>query len=302
MIEQLRIVNWDKWQTFRKDRSPPPWIKLYKLLLTNPKWALLSDAEKGQLVTIWLLGSERNGLIPANETVLRKIGQLDENPNLPRFIELGFLKPSVSAVSQSRLPCGNQMVVLETETETDILLSSDNNNYPDTVTVTDVLSPTENKTDNSEQLDWDTADKEQDTSSSDTGSTAVGKPKRKPATYPPDFERFWNAYPKNRRKEKPNAYKRWKQATQTASAEDIITSLEEYSKCQQALEGFAPYPAKWLNNERWKEDHHVPTPRTNGHPHTPQRYESAGERRDRELAEVKARSLAKHGACPQPAQ
>jgi len=112
-------MNWDKWQTYRKDRGTPPWIKVYRNLMSNEEWASLSDAEKGQLVSLWILGSDRNGLIPENSTVLRRMCMLDSDPNIIKFIELGFL-------SRACQPDGNQLVTIfpqidapETETETE---------------------------------------------------------------------------------------------------------------------------------------------------------------------------------------
>ena len=90
-MEYLRIRNWDRWQTFRKDRATPPWIKLYRNLLTNPEWVQLSDAEKGQLTSIWLIAADKGGKISADPTYLRKMCLLDTAPNIELFKELGFL-------------------------------------------------------------------------------------------------------------------------------------------------------------------------------------------------------------------
>ncbi len=59
----MEIANWDKWQTFRKDRGTPPWIKVYRNLLSNEQWVELTDSEKGQLVSIWILAADKNGQI-----------------------------------------------------------------------------------------------------------------------------------------------------------------------------------------------------------------------------------------------
>ena len=87
----LKIARWDEWQTFRKDRGAPPWIKLYRQLLTNPEWVSLSDSEKGQLVSLWIVAADKNGAIPDSPRVLQKICQIDQKPNLLKFIELGFI-------------------------------------------------------------------------------------------------------------------------------------------------------------------------------------------------------------------
>ena len=117
----LQISNWERWQTYRGDRGTPPWIKVYRNLFSNPEWATLSDAEKGQLVSIWILASDKKGTITNNPKTVQKMCQLDDKPNINKFIELGFIV----------LPCqpsGNQVVTTcpqldapetETETETD---------------------------------------------------------------------------------------------------------------------------------------------------------------------------------------
>lgn len=90
----LKINDWDEWQTFRKDRGSPPWIKLHRKLMTCPKWAVLSDAEKGQLISIWIVAADKNGEIPDDPTVLMKICMLDKKPNINKFIDLGLMTPT----------------------------------------------------------------------------------------------------------------------------------------------------------------------------------------------------------------
>lgn len=91
-VKYLRIVNWDKWQTYRTDRGAPPWIKVHRLLLRNPEWLQLSDAERGHLVSLWILAADKEGLIPADANALKKILGLDNAPNLERLMSLGFIE------------------------------------------------------------------------------------------------------------------------------------------------------------------------------------------------------------------
>lgn len=88
----LRIRNWEKWQSWRSDRASPPWVKVYRRLLTNPEWAQLSDAEKGQLVSMWLVAAERGGELPDSPTAIRKVCLLDDEPDMSVFIMLGFIE------------------------------------------------------------------------------------------------------------------------------------------------------------------------------------------------------------------
>lgn len=115
----LEVSGWERWQTYRKDRGTPPWVKVYRNLLSNPEWAELTDSEKGQLVSIWLVAADKQGLIPKNPRVIRKICLLDDDPNINKFIDLGFLTTACQ-------PGGNQLPTInaksdapETETETE---------------------------------------------------------------------------------------------------------------------------------------------------------------------------------------
>jgi len=92
-MKYLQIVEWNKWQTFRTDRATPPWIKVHRNLLTNPEWASLSDSEKGQLVSIWLIAADKDGRVSADARLLQKVALLDKAPNINRFKELQFLAP-----------------------------------------------------------------------------------------------------------------------------------------------------------------------------------------------------------------
>ena len=87
----MKISNWDKWQTFRKDRGAPPWIKVYRNLLSNEQWVELTDAEKGQLVSIWMLAADKDGTIPDSAKMIQRMAMLDSKPNINKFIELGFM-------------------------------------------------------------------------------------------------------------------------------------------------------------------------------------------------------------------
>jgi len=104
----MKVTNWDKWQSFRKDRGTPPWIKLHRNLFSNPEWVSLSDAERGQLVVIWLLSAEKNGQVPDDPQLVAKMGMMSDAPDLTKFAELGFLTTTcqpldVKVTHQSRV-------------------------------------------------------------------------------------------------------------------------------------------------------------------------------------------------------
>lgn len=92
-MSYLYIKDWDEWQSYRSDRGAPPWIKVHRCLRSNMKWGMLSDAERGQLVSIWILAADNGGKIPNDATFIRKVCALDSDPNLKRFIDIGFMVP-----------------------------------------------------------------------------------------------------------------------------------------------------------------------------------------------------------------
>ena len=101
-MEYLKIKNWDKWQTYRADRGQPPWIKIHRRLMRDPEWVSLSDAERGQLVGIWLLAADRDGVIPASTALIQKLSFMESEPNINKFIELGFICQNGVSVAPER--------------------------------------------------------------------------------------------------------------------------------------------------------------------------------------------------------
>ncbi len=113
------MTNWDKWQSYRRDRGVPPWIKVYRSLMSNAEWATLSDAEKGQLVSLWLVAADKNGELPADPIILRKMCQLDEPPDINKFIELDFVASSGCQDDAKTASQERQHDAPETEIETE---------------------------------------------------------------------------------------------------------------------------------------------------------------------------------------
>ena len=117
-MEYLHIKNWEEWQSYRKDRGTPPWIKVHRSLLSNPKWAALSDSEKGQLISIWIVAADAGGKISANPIVIKKICQLDSAPDTSKFKDLGFLVTTCQPVDNQLTTICQPLDAPETETET----------------------------------------------------------------------------------------------------------------------------------------------------------------------------------------
>lgn len=111
-MAEIRIRNWHKWQSYRRDRGKPPWIKVHKRLLLDPNWSQLTDAQRGQLVTMWMIASDRDGVMPTPNgwrgdvesaaRMIAKLGFLDCHPDLQLFADLGFIIIDASVTSARR--------------------------------------------------------------------------------------------------------------------------------------------------------------------------------------------------------
>lgn len=126
----LRVKGWAEWQSYRSDRGTPPWIKVHRNLLSNHKWASLSDSEKGQLLSIWVIAADKGGEIPSDAKILQRVCGLDAAPDLFKFIEIGLLEEVENNNQNNTLPVWRQDDVNlasscqpndapETETETE---------------------------------------------------------------------------------------------------------------------------------------------------------------------------------------
>jgi len=96
MTDLLFIHNWDKWQTYRRDRPQGPWIKAHRSLLQDRKWIHLTDEQRGQLFSIWLLAANDGGSIPNDPAYIKLVCCLRSEPDLNLFIERGFLDNQVA--------------------------------------------------------------------------------------------------------------------------------------------------------------------------------------------------------------
>ena len=63
----LRVKDWHTFQHF-KDRRPP-WIKLYRNILDDLEWHKLDPVAAKSLVMLWLIASENDGNLPADDVL-----------------------------------------------------------------------------------------------------------------------------------------------------------------------------------------------------------------------------------------
>jgi hypothetical protein len=111
-MEYLSISNWDKFQHYKKEN--PTWIKLYINLFRDANWAILTDAQRGQMVMIWMLASAKQGQIPVCPKMVKRLCIMDSEPDLKLFIELGFIEGSIETIEEVYT---NSIPETETETE-----------------------------------------------------------------------------------------------------------------------------------------------------------------------------------------
>lgn len=128
-MEYLRVANWEKYQNYRKDRGQPPWIKVHRKLLRNGKWLSLTDAERGQLVCLWMLAADHDGEIHMDRAMIERVCFMSGKLKLEKFIEIGFLTspmPQDDATYDANLTspmpqnvCPKAEAKAETEAETE---------------------------------------------------------------------------------------------------------------------------------------------------------------------------------------
>ena len=88
---RLRVKDWRKFQHYGSKPTPPPWIKLHVALLDDADFWKLSQAQRYQLIAIWLLASRDQGRIPFDSAfVAKRIGA--RRVDLEAFLESGWLQ------------------------------------------------------------------------------------------------------------------------------------------------------------------------------------------------------------------
>ncbi len=75
--------------------------------------------------------------------------------------------------------------------------------------------------------------------------------------YSETFSEFWEAFPRIRRTKKPKAYQSWQAAgldDDPTLANAVIQNVRmRAAQDRQWLDGFAPMPTTYLNNEGWED-------------------------------------------------
>lgn len=108
----IRVRNWERFQHYTDRR--PPWIKLHSSILRDYEFTCLHDASKLHLILIWVLASQLDNEIPADEKWLTKQQSLDKSIKLKPLLDAGFIECDSTALAQCL-----QGATPETETETE---------------------------------------------------------------------------------------------------------------------------------------------------------------------------------------
>ena len=222
----LRVVKWDDRQSYRGDQNTTQkWIKVWRDVNVNPKWQSLTDSQRGQLVMVWVLASERRGEIRApggqlEAFVARYCGMTDPL-DLSVFEALGLVEidrcatVATTAVQRSQGP-------------------PDNGHSPARTAREEEIRGDQIREEEIEPIDRQPVD-------------------RRPAA-DTEFDAFWSAYP--RKIGKGAARKAWARATDRPHVGAMIANIRAHVDSDQwQREGgqFVPHPATWLNQKRWAD-------------------------------------------------
>jgi hypothetical protein len=111
-MKYISIKNWQKFQHY-KDRCPP-WIKLHRDLLRDYDFLCLQDASKLQLMLLWLLASQMNNKIPADDNFIKTQIGIHGDLSIKELKDKGFIYDASDMLAECK-----QSAIGETETETE---------------------------------------------------------------------------------------------------------------------------------------------------------------------------------------
>lgn len=204
----LKIINWDKFRTYRKDRGgTQPYIKVSQCLLNDKLFSIMTDIHKAQYFSLLLLATRYDGNITLPIERIQELCSLEEPIDVDFFVD--------NKLIEYHSPQGD-------------LFGSRSQKK---------TKKQPNKRDKAPKIIKALASK-----------------------YPPEFEEFWELYP--RRKNKHTAYESWKHIPEIMHQE-VMDGLRLQIKTRKDWHGvgreqFIPYPSTWLNNTMWREEETKP--------------------------------------------
>jgi len=282
---KYRIVNFRKFQNFH-DRKPP-WIKLYRDLLDNMDWFMLSPIASKSLINLWLLGSESFGNLPDDfEIGFRlRLNQKELDIVMKELIKFKFVEEGKYELKGSEEMSMNERIretngfssrYIKNETKTEVLVRDNHKcqscgsdkklEFDHIVPVSKGGSSEANNLQllcrscnrskralSKEEFATQSTEKNCDSRSLETETEAERE--RKKHIYSVEFEKFWDTFPPNPRKTgKVYAYKIWTRKRLDEKIDDIvkhllIISTTDQWKKDQGL--YIPMPSTYLSQERF---------------------------------------------------
>lgn len=127
LAQFISILNFEKFQHYR-DRKPP-WIKLYRDLLSDDRLFDLSEADRYQLIGLFIIASQHDNRIPNKPAWLRKELAINRPISLQKLIDTGWIQvveqdASIPLAASSAIASCKQETIVEKrrdreETETE---------------------------------------------------------------------------------------------------------------------------------------------------------------------------------------
>jgi hypothetical protein len=284
---KYRIVNFRKFQNFH-DRKPP-WIKLYRDLLDNMDWFMLSPIASKSLINLWLLGSESFGNLPDDfEIGFRlRLNQKELELVMKELIKFKFVEEGKYELKGSEDMSMNERIretngfasrYIKNETKTEVLVRDNHKcqscgsdkklEFDHIVPVSKGGSSEANNLQllcrscnrskralSKEEFATQSTEKNSVSRSLETETETEAERERKKHIYSVEFEKFWDTFPPNPRKTgKVYAYKIWTRKRLDEKIDDIvkhllIISTTDQWKKDQGL--YIPMPSTYLSQERF---------------------------------------------------
>lgn len=122
MTSTISVKNWDRFQHY-KDRDPP-WIKLYRDMLTSESWVLGTDISRLVQIAITLLAARYQNDIPNQFPLLKKVASFDFtekqfNKAVEFLASVNFLEIKGVTSASNGLAHGASIMLATCNTETE---------------------------------------------------------------------------------------------------------------------------------------------------------------------------------------
>lgn len=289
---KYRITNFRKFQNFH-DRKPP-WIKLYRDLLDNMDWFMLSPISSKSLINLWLLASESFGNLPDDfEIGFRlRLNQKELDLVIKELIKFNFIEEGeydlkgtkdMSMNERIRETTGVASRYIKNETKTEVLIRDEHKCQSCGSTkklefdhIIPVSKGGSSEADNLQLLcrscnrskralskdEFATQETEKRCASrsleTETEEDTEKEKEKTKHDYSLEFEKFWDAFPPNPRKSgKYYAYKIWTRKKLNDKVHDIVKHLYEIRESDQWKKDngqYIPMPSTYLSQERFDQE------------------------------------------------